>query len=761
MCKYFIALSLLLLQSICFAFEPFIIENIRLKGLERISAGTVFNSLSPITTNKLFSLKDTPLTISNLYKTGFFKNIRLEKLGNVLIIKVQERPTISKITFEGNTDIETEDLTMALKNINFAKARVFNHSILEKVKLELQRQYFSLGKYATKIETIVTPLKRNQVAININIHEGNIARIQQINFVGNRTVADKKLLNQMILNTGGWFSFITQSDKYSDIQLSADLKAIESYYLDRGYMRFKIESTQVTITPDKQSVYITINMTEGDIFTIKKVKLSGNFIVDKSELENKLLIKAGDIFSRKKIIKSKEAISNRISNEGYYYPEINPVPIIDEKEKTIVLNFIVDPGKRIYVRRINYKGNYKTKDEVLRREMRQMEGGWITTQAVKRSVIRLERLRYFESVKLDVERVLNTDDMVDINYTVIESPSGNLMAGMGYSQTYGVLFNASIIQDNFLGSGKQVGITFENSEVRTTYRFSYLNPYTNIDGVSRRFSVFYRTTDAEEAHLSRYTTDVYGTTINYGLPVSEYDQINAGFAFDHTKLNTTDFTAQEVFDFINLNGNNYNSYRLIASFQYDTRNRTLFPDSGTLRYISAEVALPVSDLDFYKIQYKHQWLYPIVNDYILLLKANVSYGDGYGNTENLPFFENYVAGGPRTIRGFRGNTLGPLDSTGLPFGGNLRLVSNVELILPLPFTEKSRSFRLSTFLDMGNVYGFDEDFNSDELRYSTGVSAIWASPIGILSFSYARPLNKKPGDQLEFFQFTIGTTFNW
>ena len=757
-----IILSIMLcsVANIAYAFDAFIVKDIRLEGLGRISAGTVFNYL-PVTVGEKFSIDDTPAAISALYKTGLFKDIRLERDDNVLVVRVEERPAISKITFEGNTDIETEELSHALKNIGFAEGRVFNRSLLDKVELELQRQYFSLGKYAVRIESTVTPLSRNRIAIQIDISEGLIARIKQINFVGNQSVSDEDLRDEIKSNTGGWFSFITKDYQYSSIQLAADLETLRSFYLDQGYINFNIDSTQVSITPDKKNVYITINITEGDKYTVSSVKLIGNLIVSEAELFDKMTIKSGSVFSGKEITKSREAILEEIGNEGYAFANVNAVPDIDLENKTVKLDFFVDPGKRVYVRRINFSGNLKTRDEVLRREMRQMEGGWLSTKDVKRSLTRLERLGYFEDVTLETPRVPHTDDQVDINYNVIERPSGNLMAGMGYSQTYGILFNASIIQDNFLGSGKRVGITFDNSQFMTTYRFSYLNPYTTIDGVSRGFNLFYRTMNAEYANLSRYTTDAFGMGLNYGLPVTEFNNINVGTAFDHTQLNTTDYTAQEVFDFIKTNGDTYNSYRLNASFRHDTRNRALFPDRGMLQSFSGEVALPFSDLSFYKMQYRHQWLYPLITDYIFLLKGQIAYGDGYGENEHLPFFENYYAGGPRTVRGFRGNTLGPLDSRGLPWGGNLKLVGNAEIILPIPFIKKMRSFRWSAFIDTGNVYGSDENFDTSELRYSTGLSAIWLSPLGILSFSFAKPLNKKEGDQLELFQFTIGTTFNW
>ncbi|HHB93219.1 MAG TPA: outer membrane protein assembly factor BamA [Thioploca sp.] len=756
----YIILNLLLLQPIAFAFETFIIEDIRLEGLRRISAGTVFNYL-PVKVGEHFSNKDTNTTISEIYKTGLFEDVRVEKDGNILIIRMEERPAIYEITFVGNEEIETEKLTQALKTIGFARGRVFNRSILEKVELELQRQYFNLSKYAVLIKSTVTPLPRNRVKIQINVEEGIAAKIHQINFVGNKTISDDKLLAEMELSTGGWFSFITKDDQYSSIQLAADLEAINSYYLDRGYLNFNIDSTQVSITPNKKHVYITINLTEGDKYKVSEVNLIGNLIVEKDKLMDSMVLKVGEFYSSKKISKSKEALSELIGDEGYYFANINAVPDIDEDNKTAKVNFFIDPGKRIYVRRITFSGNTKTKDEVLRREMRQMEAGWISTKDIKRSLTRLKRLRFFEEAAVDVKRVPNTIDQVDVNYKVTERPSGNLMAGVGYSQTQGALFDISIMQENFLGSGKRVGLTFNNSQVYTLYRFSYLNPYTTINGISRGFNVFYRTTDSERANLTRYSTDVYGTGLNFGLPISEYDFFNIGGEFDDTTLKTTLYTADEVYDFIKKNGDNYKSYRLTSNWRHDTRNRVLFPDSGVLQSVSVEAALPVSDLSYYKITYKHHWLYSLAQDYILLLKGNVAYGDGYGDNDELPFFENYTAGGPHTVRGFRGNTLGPLDSNYRPLGGNLKIVGNMEIILPVPFTENVRSFRLSAFIDAGNVYAASEDFDTAEIRYSTGLSAIWLSPVGVLSFSLAKPLNDKEGDQIETFQFTLGTTFNW
>ena len=755
---WFLVLNFMLGWCQVYAFEAFVIEDIRVEGLRRISAGTVFNYL-PVKVGERFDQDKARAAISALFKTGLFKDIRLEQEENILIVRVTERPAISKITFTGNKDIETEKLTEALKPIGFAEGRVFNRSLLEKVELELQRQYFNLGKYAVRIQSTVTPLSRNRVGVQIDVSEGVMAQIHQITFVGNQSVTDQELLAEMKLSTGGWFSFLTKDNQYSSLQLAADLESLRSYYLDRGYINFNIDSTQVSITPDKTDVYITINLTEGDKYQVSEVKLGGHLIVSEAEIFNQISIKPGDFFSRKAISKSTEAIRERLGDEGYAFAKVNALPQMDSEQKTVALSFFIDPGKRVYVRRINFQGNTKTRDEVLRRELRQMEGSWISTKEIKRSLTRLERLNYFEEVTIETPPVPNTHDQVDVNYTVVERPSGNFLAGIGYSQTQGMLFNASIIQDNFLGSGKRIGATFNNSQVNTVYRFSYLNPYITIDGVSRGFNLFYRTTDAEQANLSRYTTDVYGASLNYGVPITEFNHINLGADFDNTTLKTTTSSAKEVFDFIENNGDNYNSYRLTASWRHDTRNRSLFPDRGMLQSVQAEIALPFSDLNYYKISYHHQWLYPLATDYVLLLKGQVAFGDGYGDDNHLPFFENYTAGGPRTVRGFRENTLGPLDSNRRPLGGDLKLVGNAEVILPIPFTKKVRSFRLSAFLDMGNVYGIDEEFDTSELRYSAGLSALWLSPLGVLSFSLAKPLNKKEGDQVQMFQFTIGTTF--
>ena len=739
-------------------FEAFTIDDIRLDGLRRIDSGTVYNYF-PVNAGDYLTPKTAESAIATLFKTQLFNDIQLNRDGNTLIIKLQERPAIASITFVGNKDIDAEQLKGSLKEIGFAEGYVFNQSLLDKVEQELKRQYFSLGKYSSQLKTTLTPLPRNRIGVQLDISEGVSARIKQINLIGNKVFDNDDLLDQLSLSTSGMFSFITNNDQYSKQKLAGDLETLRSFYHDQGYINFNIESTQVSLTPDKKDVYLTLNMIEGEKHTISEIRLVGDLIVAQAELMEKVKLTPGDIFSRKLVNETVEELTNRIGDEGYAFARINPVPDINQEGNTVKLTFFVDSGKRTYVRRINFLGNTRTRDEVLRREMRQMEGGWASNRQIKRSQERLERLNYFDQVIVDTPLVVGTDDQIDVNYQVTEKASGNLLAGVGYSQTEGVLFNANISQDNFLGTGKRIGLGFNNSKYNTLYRLSYQNPYSNIHGVSRGFDIFYRTVDAQEANLSRYITDVYGFKLNHGIPISEYNSINLGLAVDSTQLKTTESSAQEVFDFIQRNGNKYNSYRLTASWAKDTRNRALFPDRGTLSSFGAELAIPPSDLKYYKVKYRHQWLYPLTKDYVFSWKGDISYGDGYGGSKELPFFENYTGGGPRSVRGFEENTLGPLDSKGYPLGGNLRVTSSSEVVFPVPFMSNIRSFRLSTFLDVGNVYGTNEDFDLAEMRYSVGVAAIWASPLGILGFSYAKPLNSKDGDQTKAFQFYLGTTY--
>lgn len=739
------------------AFEPFTVTDIRVEGLQRIAPGTVFSYL-PIKTGENFDETRSVDAVRALFKTGFFKDVRIEHDQGVLVVVVQERPAISSIEITGNKDIESEPLLKSLKDIGFAEGRVFDRSLLDKVEQELQRQYFSRGKYGVKIVTTVNPLERNRVGINIDVSEGRAARIKKISIVGNKVFDDKVLLDDFQLSTPTLLSFYTGVDQYSKQKLSGDLETLRSYYLDRGYINFNIDSTQVSITPDKNDIYITINVTEGEQFRVKEVRLAGDLVVESETLFPLVDLNPGDVFSRKHVTETVSKISEKLGDQGYAFANVNTIPEVDQDTKDVVVTFFVDPGKRVYVHRINMVGNTRTRDEVLRREMRQMEGGWFSTSAVERSKVRLDRLGYFEEVNVETPTVPGTNDQIDVNYSVTERPSGNLQVGLGFSQSSGLLLNASVTQDNFLGSGKRVSFSFNNSDVNTIYSFNYLNPYYTIDGISRGFGAFYRSTDAGQANLSNYSSNTLGGNVSYGIPINEFDGVRLNVEYENLDLNTTTFSSQEIQDFITENGNQFDTIKLTGGWSHDSRNRAIFPDRGSSQRATAEVTVPGLDLQFYKLIYEQQTYVPLTKSFTLLLNGEVGYGDGYGNLNELPFFEDFFAGGVRSVRGFKDNTLGPRDSLGDPLGGGLRVVGNVEILFPPPFFTKINSFRISTFLDVGNVYAGFNDFDAADLRYSTGIGATWLSPLGALSFSLAKTLNDKAGDETQFFQFTIGTS---
>ncbi|MBT8419711.1 MAG: outer membrane protein assembly factor BamA [Gammaproteobacteria bacterium] len=759
-----IAVLLLLLTigsfSRTFAVETFVVADMRLEGLQRISAGTIFNYL-PIKVGDVVDEDRAADAIRSLFKTGFFKDVRVEGEGDTLVISVVERPSIASISFHGNSDINTEDLIQSLKQIGFSEGRVFNPAVFDQVEQELRHSYFSLGKYGVEIEKIVTPLERNRVAIQFNVSESEVAKIKQINIVGNEVFSDDELLDFFKLSTSRWHSILTKADQYSKQKLAADLESVRSHYLNNGYINFSVDSTQVSITPDKKDVYITVNVNEGPQFVVSDVKLTGDFVVPEEELLKGVTVSRGVVFSRDTVTKTSKNLTERLGEDGYAFANVNAIPDIKEERKEVDLTFFADPGKRVYVRRINFEGNAKTRDEVLRREMRQMEGAWISTKDVERSRVRLERLGFFEEVNIETPAVPGTADQVDINVSVVERASGNILAGAGFSQSQGVLFQGSISQENFLGTGNRVSATFNNSSVNQTLSFSYLNPYYTMDGVSRGFHARYREVDAAEANISEYVLDEISAGVNFGIPISEFDSINVGFTAKQMEFNEGSSISNEVKAFAEEVDGGFNAFLLTGSWGRDSRNRRIFPDSGSFTYAGAELAIPGGDLTYYKLTGKHQRFFPLVKDYVFMLNGEIGYGDGYGDTDDLPLIENFYAGGIRSVRGFESNTLGPREDGGDedPLGGNLKLEGNAEVIIPMPFIRDSKSTQLSGFFDAGNVYGPQEDVDIGSLRYSAGLATTWISPFGALTFSYAVPLRKESDDEVQNFQFTFGSSF--
>ena len=756
-------------MRIAAAADAFVVKDIRLEGLQRITAGTVFNYL-PIKVGDSVDATRTAGAVRTLFKTGFFRDVRLARDGETLVVSVVERPSIGSIEFTGNEDLKTEDLMSALEQIGFAEGRVFNRSIFDQVEQELHRTYFAAGKYGAQVTGTVTPIERNRVAVRFEISEGVVAKIRQINIVGNVAFDDDDLLDDFKLDTTGFFSFISRSDRYSKPKLAADLETLRSFYLDNGFINFNIDSTQVSITPDKKDVYITVNITEGGRYVVRDVYLQGALIVPEEELFDLVTVVQGGVFSRKHVTQTARNIGDRLGNEGYSFANVNAVPEIDDVEKVIDLTFYVDPGKRVYVRRINFIGNTKTRDEVLRREMRQMEGGWISTEAVERSKIRLNRLGFFESVNVETPAVPGASDQVDVDFAVVERPSGNLLLGAGYSGSQGAVFDISVSEENFLGTGNRLKASFNNSEVSRDISVSWFNPYWTVDGVSRGIDVYNRRTDASDANLADYDLDQIGAGMTFGIPVSEFTSVNLGLNVEQTDFIVGSSASQEVQAFRDENGGQFITLRVSGSWANDGRDSRFLPTTGSLTRLGGAVAVPGGDLTYYKVSARHQRFFPLPGDFIFVLDGEVGYGDGFGGTRELPLTDNLFAGGLRSVRGFKANTLGPRDSTGEPLGGNLKVVGTAEVILPLPFTKESSTFRITGFLDIGKVDGPCVDptapqlkrlscADAAKLRYSTGVAGSWLSPIGPLTMSLAVPLKTIENDETQTYQFTFGTSF--
>ena len=740
--------------------DGFRVQDIQVQGLERIEAGTVFTYL-PVKVGDLVDEDQTAQIVRELYKTGLFKNIELRREGNILVVVVQERPGIAGITFDGNKILDDEQLTEVLDDIGIASGRVFNRTVLERLEGELLQQYYAFGKYNVEIETTVNELPRNRVDVSILIVEGDVARIKQIKIVGNKSFDTETLTEEFESGVKPWYKLFDSRDRYAKPKLQGDLETLRSHYLNHGYLKFDIKSTQVSLSPDKEEIFITINVDEGDQYTLEEIELAGNLIFPEESLRALLFFSPGEIFSRTKVIASTEAIMTVLGNEGYAFPNVNPVPELNEENKTVKVTLFVDPGKRTYVRRINFRGHKITRDEVYRREMRQMEGGWFSQTDVENSRRRIRRLSHVEEVEVETQRVPGVEDMVDLEFDIEERLAGSFNIGAGYSDSQGAVFSTSVSQENFLGTGKTVSFSINTSKVNTIYALNYVNPYYTIDGVSRGFGFNYAESDADEADISDFSTDQFSLSTSYGIPLTEVDRISAFAQVSRTSVTTGFNTAQEVLDFIDDNGNDYSNLTLSSSFVHDTRDRRLFPNTGNRQRAGVEFTVPGSDLEFYKLSYSNAFYYPLNQTFILSLGSDVSYGDVYSGDGDLPFFEKFYAGGIRTVRGYENNSLGPRDSLDQPYGGNFLTTLRGEVLFPpppLPLFSPS-SMRLSLFVDAGNVFEDVDDFETSELRASIGVGMNLITGFGGITAVLASPFNDQTGDDTESFQFNLGTRF--
>lgn len=746
------------------ALDPFVIKDIRVEGIQRTEAGTVFSYL-PVKVGETLDDEKSAAAVKALYATGFFKDVRLETENGVLVVTVQERPAIAQVDIVGSKEFTKEQLKDGLKAAGLAESKIFDKALLDRAEQELKRQYFSRGKYAVTITTTVTPLERNRVAINFDISEGEIAKIKQINIVGNEVIPEKELLDQFVLSTSGWMTWYSKNDQYSKPKLAADLESLRSYYLNRGYLEFNIESTQVSISPDKQGIYITINLHEGNKYTLSDVKLAGEMLLPEEELRKLIKVKPGDTFSREKLNESSKAISDRLGNDGYAFANVNAVPEIDKEKSTVAFTFFLDPGRRVYVRRINVAGNTKTRDEVLRREMRQAEGGWYAADKINRSRERLQRLGYFSDVNVETPAVPGTTDQVDLNYAVTEKPTGSIMAGAGFSSSEGLVLSGSISQQNVFGSGNYLAAQVNSGSINKVYSLSFTDPYFTDDGVSRGFDVYQRKVNTSSLNtVSTYSTSTLGGGIRFGIPLNEKDSVSLGLALEKIDISLTESATQRLKDYVTQFGNTAYTARADLGWARDSRDSLTYPTSGSLQRVYGEIGVPGMDIEYYKLSYQHQYLQTFAKHYTLMLNGEAGMAGGLGG-KPLPFFKNFYAGGISSVRGYRTSSLGPQDEVGNSLGGTKRIVGSAEMMFPFPGLATDKSVRLGVFVDGGSVFGPDDFYGRyskvsfTDMRFSSGVSLSWFSPIGPLKFSLAKPLNKKEGDRVESFQFQMGTMF--
>lgn len=743
------------------ALEPFTVRDIRIDGIQRIEAGTVFGYL-PVKVGDRMTDDKAAEAIRALFATGFFKDVRVEAEGNVLVVVVEERPAIAQLDFTGMKDIAPEDAKTALREKNIAEGRIYDKALIDQAEQEIKRQYLSRGRYGVTVETTVTPMDRNRVAVNFAVYEGDTAKIRRLNIVGNQAYTEKDLLDLFALRTPGWLTWYTKNDQYSRQKLQADLETLRSFYLNRGYLDFNIDSTQVTITPDKRDIYITINISEGEKYTVGTIKLGGELLLGEAELMKLVKLKTGEPFSRQKVADTSKAITDRLGNEGYAFSNANAVPEVDKEKRIVNFTVMVDPGRRVYVRRLNIVGNTRTRDEVIRREMRQLEGAYYDNQKLQLSKQRVDKLNYFDEVSLDTEPVAGTTDQVDVTYKVREKPTGQLMFGAGFSSSDGLVLQGSVQQTNVFGTGKAINVSTNTSKVNRNIGLSYTDPYFTVDGVSAGFDIYDRRFDAERLDIGRYATETIGAGVRAGVPLTEFDRLNVGLAFEMTEIELFDDESPQRFeDFVeDIGTDSPTALILTASWARDRRDSAIWTTEGTYQRIFAEVGLPGMDLKYYKIGYALNWYYPINRDVVLMLGGELGYAGEYGDS-SLPFFKAFYAGGPASVRGYKQSSMGPRDEEDDVIGGSRKVVGNAELMFPMPGMGLDRSARLGLFFDIGQVWD-DENGNqlSDlKLRYSTGAFVHWNSPFGPLKLIFAIPLNADDDDDVQRFQFQFGSTF--
>ena len=762
----FFALGLSLNAS---AADSFVVKDIRVEGLQRVEPGTVFSYL-PVQVGDTFTEEKSTEAIKVLYSTGFFRDVQIQAQGNVLIVIVEERPTVSRIEFTGMKEFDAEIVRKSLKTVGVAEARFYDKALIDKAEQELKRQYVGKGMYAAEVVATVTPVERNQVAIYFNIDEGPVAKIQEINFIGNEVFSESTLKSEMQLKTGGWLSWYSKDDLYSKQKLTADLETIRSYYLNRGYLEFVIESTQVSITPDKKGIFLTISVREGKKFTVKDVRLAGETLGKEKELMQLVVLKPGDTFSSAKLTESSKAIAEILGSYGYAFATINPQPDIRRDLAEVDLTLVIDPGRRIYVRQVAISGNAKTRDMVIRREMRQFESSWFDSDKIDLSKKRLGRLGYFTETDITTEDVPGSPDQVDVNVKVTEKPTGAVTIGAGFSSTEKLILSAGINQDNAFGTGTAIGLNASLGKINQNLTLSNYDPYFTEEGISRYTDLYYRSSKPlYYAGDPDYQIKSVGSNIKFGVPYTEVDRVFFGTGVEAFQINTSVNTPIPYLNYAMSYGvaapgypgtvTTYN-VPVTVGWARDGRDSALIPSSGSLQQLSGEVGTPVGDLTFYRLYGQYQTYHSFSKGNILSFNGEVGYGQAYGN-KPFPITKNYYVGGIGSVRGYSPGSLGPQYYNTIlgayqPTGGQSKIVSNVEYTFPVPGSGVDKTLRLFTFVDGGNAFG--ENINL-VLRYSYGLGLSWISPLGPLKFSYGIPYKTQPTDNVQRLQFQVGTAF--
>ena len=745
------------------ATTPFVVKDIRIEGLQRIEPGTVFSYL-PIKQGDTFTDDKASEAIRALYAAGFFSDVRIATEGDVVIVSVVERPAIGAIDFAGLHEFDKDALNKALKAVGLSPGRYYDKSLVDRSEQELKRQYLTRGFYAAEVTTTVTPIDSSRVSILFTVNEGPSAKIRQVNFIGNKAFSTSTLRDEMQLSTPNWFSWYTKNDLYSKDKLTGDLENVRSFYLNRGYLEFNIESTQVSISPDKKDMYLTLTVHEGEPYTVSSIKLAGNLLDREAELKKLVTVKPGERFSAAKLQATTKAIVDKLGEYGYAFATVNAQPEIDQVHHKVALTLQVDPSRRVYVRRINVVGNTRTRDEVVRREMRQLESSWFDSSRLALSKDRINRLGYFTDVDVTTVPVAGTSDQVDVDVKVTEKPTGAITLGAGFSSTDKVVLSAGVSQDNVFGSGTSLSVNVNTARTYRTLTVTQVDPYFTVDGIKRITDVYYRTTQPlYYSTNSSFRIITAGGDLKFGIPFSEVDTVFFGAGFEQNKLDTDSNTPQSYVNYVNEFGRVSNNIPLTVGWSRDARDSALVPSRGYFTQANAEYGTPVGATQYYKADVQAQYYYSFARGFVLGLNFQGGYGNGLGG-KPFPIFKNYFAGGIGSVRGYEPSSLGPRDtSTNDPIGGSKMVVGNIELTFPLPGTGYDRTLRVFTFFDGGNVWGDNapgiSTTGSNGLRYGYGLGLAWISPIGPLKISLGFPLQKHNGDQYQKFQFQIGTAF--